>query len=314
MKPKIKKKYKRITENDIKSFENENNVKLPEGYKNFLLENNGGEPKPDFYITKIRTKDNRENYGVEKFLPLKYVSSIGLNDLYYIAEDGGGNAYCIGVEGKRNNQIFYAHHEYFDELNPKYKDLEFVSESFEEFINNFDYDPSISELELIFKKNDVKALEKLLDEGLDVNTIVLDYPNIKYSLLYYSMYKNKPKFVELLIKRGSEIKKEYIENSIYLGNLKTIKILFKYDKNILYNLKLNLLHKLCEIHYLQNIIDYFLCIGFDINEKDETGKTALDIAEESLAKEPSYNSNEIKGFKEIIKLLKNHGAKHGNEL
>ncbi|MFN4151809.1 MAG: SMI1/KNR4 family protein [Candidatus Sericytochromatia bacterium] len=140
---------------DIHKFEREFNIKLPQSYKKFLLDVNGGKP-----TTLMRYKTNTEIWGdisIYTFESLEEMkkSLIYLNkspeNNYYLEESMKKGVLIIALEGlseisigiKENNLGKVYMSNFTENI-----DLELISESFEAFINGFEYYDGISKEEI----------------------------------------------------------------------------------------------------------------------------------------------------------------------
>lgn len=154
MKPKIDNWGERPTEEDIVNIEKGLNITLPKGYRQFLLENNGGEPIPEcFYINDdlcgsiLRMFYKYENivgytFSYRKGYPDESgdTSLMIPEDMIPIAEDIGENPILLGVGKENYNKVFQL--DYSNQTFPEGWDLSkpFIylkANSFEELINSF---------------------------------------------------------------------------------------------------------------------------------------------------------------------------------
>lgn len=143
------KTYPPTSESEINDFEQKWNINLPENYKNFLLENNGGRPAED--LTFPIKNDPPLNLGVINFF---YGINAGEhNDLdkemrvhedrvpkgfVPIAGDPMGNEICLAVSGEHEGEVYFWEHEEEaeDGEEPTMQNMYLVANSFEEFLNN----------------------------------------------------------------------------------------------------------------------------------------------------------------------------------
>ncbi|HEY9007224.1 MAG TPA: SMI1/KNR4 family protein [Ohtaekwangia sp.] len=142
-------KLRDITQNDLKVLNEKLGFEVSPSYSNFLLtNNNGGQPIENTFRKFDENNKLLNEVGVNVFLGIDenltcdlYHNSIILSDripsdLLPIAHDGIGNVICIGT-GKDNFEkifIWYDNERDLDE-SPSYRDVEFLSDSFNEFIN-----------------------------------------------------------------------------------------------------------------------------------------------------------------------------------
>ena len=141
MKAKITSNNDKISKNDIVLFENKWNLKIPKDYKNFLLKFNGGEAYPEYFPEKKET-----THRLLYFLDLNEMESYYEREFELIPE----NFIVIGIiDG--NDWLFIS-----TKLNTLGKiylgdsntcrgaeedDLEFISDSFTNFLNIFVEEP-----------------------------------------------------------------------------------------------------------------------------------------------------------------------------
>ena len=120
MRIKVKNPYGATSREEIQQFEARRKVKLPDDYKLFLLDSNGGAPDPrtfevpgwpfegsalDFFYGIHDKKSSRLDRACEV-----YTDRIPA-DLIPIARDAFGNVVCIGWKGKRRGKIYFWDHE-----------------------------------------------------------------------------------------------------------------------------------------------------------------------------------------------------------
>ena len=125
---------------DIVDFEEENNIKLPEDYKQFLIEHNGGQPFP--CISPI--SDVQWIYGMVH--EPNYASLFWHIDIFQrripgwyfpIANDSGGNLYLMSLYHENHGTIAFWDHEGETEgdADQYFDNMKFVANSFTEFLN-----------------------------------------------------------------------------------------------------------------------------------------------------------------------------------
>lgn len=126
-----------ITYQEISNFEKENNYNLPQSYKDFLVNNNGGVPKENIFW------DGELETGISFFYPLKYgkntvenvidniVREDALPKHYFpFASTGGSGVYTFSMINENLGEIYLFH---FDGSEPMK-----IAKSFEDFINNLE--------------------------------------------------------------------------------------------------------------------------------------------------------------------------------
>ena len=135
-----------ISIQDIKAFEENVGVILPDDYKEFLLKNNGGYPvkitfTPDFSESDpITGKIHRQCTDVEYFFSLNEVAfeyEDMLDDEYIpskyipISRTSFGNLILISTE---TNGVYFANHDLFDTINQQFT-ISKISNSFSLFMD-----------------------------------------------------------------------------------------------------------------------------------------------------------------------------------
>ncbi|PFG12305.1 SMI1/KNR4 family protein [Bacillus sp. es.036] len=131
----------KITLDDIKKFENENNLKLPKEYIEFLLEHNGGFPQESgFKISEVEGEslvnkfygigNMKSNLGkvlevLEGEIPAGFIS---------IANDPAGNEILIGISGDYLEKVYFWMHDV--EPEEEMDNMFILADSFSEFLDN----------------------------------------------------------------------------------------------------------------------------------------------------------------------------------
>lgn len=125
-----------ISQGDISEFENKYEVSLPQEYKDFLLQTNGGRPEPDFFpfsddgfvVTWFYNLKNGKHL-LELTLELLWIAEqIVPRTLIPIARDQGGDLVCISLNEEEYGKIYM----WFGSTD---SDPVFLAESFTEFID-----------------------------------------------------------------------------------------------------------------------------------------------------------------------------------
>src|SRR6185436_8431089 len=124
-------------------------VTFPAGYREFMLEHNGGKPsKRDFVF--VEEKGPYTDSSVRGFYPIEDSGRLDLEskykvfcqvqppriprDMMPIAGDSFGNQICIGVSGPRCGHVYFWDHEHEDEDEPTYGNMHLLARSFSEFL------------------------------------------------------------------------------------------------------------------------------------------------------------------------------------
>lgn len=209
-----------LTEADILALEGRLSLALPELYRRFLLDYNGGEPEPaefqfkhehgpytdstvEYFFSVGGVPDNRSfdwNYNLYKVeedrLP---------HNMVPIAHDPGGNLICISMAGIDAGAVFFWDHEAETEP-PSYENLHLVADDFQEFLNGLytspEYVQSDAQIVMhhILLTEDITALENLLAAGWDVDT----KDDLGLSMLERVACINKVRIAKLLLQHGAE--------------------------------------------------------------------------------------------------------------
>ncbi|WP_428738567.1 SMI1/KNR4 family protein [Sulfurimonas sp.] len=151
---KIKNTNDLIKESDIQEFEKTINTALPQEYRNFLLEFNGGQPVlyifPEsevlhsipvntLYGLKVKESYNdlEKNYAI-------YDGRI-MNSFIAIGSDPSGNQFCLGITGIFKDKVYiWDHNQEIDEWefieNKLPENMYLLSDSFHNFINQLEED------------------------------------------------------------------------------------------------------------------------------------------------------------------------------
>jgi cell wall assembly regulator SMI1 len=177
-------KYGEINRVLLERFEKEIGAKLPEQYREFLICHNGGKPVPsNFLISKRKGEDSIEQfYGLNngptyQRLNENYELSIDRLPSYVIpiGSDDFGNNICIGIKGKNKGKVYFSNYYIQGGILKKilFGRVKLISESFNEFLNSlYEWiDPEETEIERIFRTNDIDGLKSLLASGFDIETL-----------------------------------------------------------------------------------------------------------------------------------------------
>jgi hypothetical protein len=126
----------------IEKFEIDNNVKLTEMYKKFLLRWNGGKVRPNVFMISEEQGPSVLNvlYGIgdmysnltdyldimDERLPLGFIP---------IADDPGGNVICLGTQAPYNDHIYFWDHEQESDTPDDMSNMDFLARDIDEFLN-----------------------------------------------------------------------------------------------------------------------------------------------------------------------------------
>lgn len=140
---------KRLTSDDLREFETENNVIMPLKIREHYLRFNGGYPERNVFYSK---KDERkyiinyffsiacgEGLNIEKILPLLRDEKIFPAWLVPLANDEGGNLFAYSLRKGEEGAIYYYSHEFEYGENPE-KSIKFLSKDIDTFLNCLDFE------------------------------------------------------------------------------------------------------------------------------------------------------------------------------
>lgn len=125
-------------------------VALPSGYREFMLEHNGGKPSRRDFVFANETGPYTDG-SIRAFYAIDDTSTSSLEtkhrifcgvtppriprDMIPIASDSFGNQICIGVTGDRCGYVYFWDHEKEDEGEPTYRNMHLIAASFVEFLS-----------------------------------------------------------------------------------------------------------------------------------------------------------------------------------
>ena len=148
---KITRKGRKISEEVIRNFERIIGSKLPEDYRKFLAEYNGGEPEAN----EFDIPDDDNSSGINEFLNINEIKKekeiLGkrlVPSAWPIAHAECGNLVCI-IVGEKEGKIYFWDHEFEADENelPSWKNMFLLAPNFSEFWNSLKkFDPGKIEL------------------------------------------------------------------------------------------------------------------------------------------------------------------------
>jgi hypothetical protein len=135
-----------LSEEELAAFETEKSLQLPEGYRNFMLRYNGGQPVPKSF--NFPESENGSSVGV--FYRIKKDGTNSLQfvmqqfegrmpeDLLPVAGDTFGNQICLGLEGESRGKVFFWDHEMepLERGEPDYANTRLLANTFDEFLDS----------------------------------------------------------------------------------------------------------------------------------------------------------------------------------
>lgn len=203
--------YGPVSEDELKEFELRIGAMLPDQYRRFLLEHNGGKPVPsDFHLPGNNVSGLHHVYGLHQGPDYRDIQSAYKvfkgrvpKEMLAIAEDGFGNQICIGLKKKHVGKVYFWDHE---ECGLFFKSHETIllASTFDGFIDNlFEYiDPNETEVDRIVRVRDLNALTLLLENGYDIEQ-ENDYG---WTLIEKASISANAEFISYLYEAGAELK------------------------------------------------------------------------------------------------------------
>jgi len=298
----ITSKYSRLTLEEIIEWEN-NNIPIPEPYKAFLLQHNGGDTgdKNTFKVKKMRGEFGfDEFFGIHDGLRgLDYIQTTYTKrnrfprHYFAIASDVSGNLILMGQNEKKFGKIYFWYHEgeVSENEKPWEKNIYKIAENLDRFLNSLYGEPIEDEddlLSLFGGENSQKQLD-LINSDWDVNE-KLDNSS-QTALERVANFGNDITILQALLDKGANIGKAmyHVRNNHENSALQFAKTLLEAGANPDYAdekakenkdalLKSAVNKPLPKIELAKLLIQY----GADVTVKSEYGWTALKIAQRTL--------------------------------
>jgi hypothetical protein len=123
---------------------------IPESYCSFLLESNGGQPDPNYFI-KLNEKGeiiidlsinvfwgiNLSDTKLDLVAKQALLSDRIPNDLLPIGDDGIGNKICLGIKEYNKGKVYMWWHDDEADISesPSHENVSFVCDTFEQLLN-----------------------------------------------------------------------------------------------------------------------------------------------------------------------------------
>ncbi|WP_339527211.1 SMI1/KNR4 family protein [Pseudomonas sp. EA_35y_Pfl2_R111] len=143
-----------VNEDVIKRFEEALGSKLPEDYRGFMLDHNGGDPE-ERCVFKLKGVDGPYSESLVRYLfafSAETDESIEYNYEVYtlakrlpenilpIGEDPGGNLICLSFQGEDAGKVYFWDHEQegLTESSSTYSNLQIIADNFYEFIDGLE--------------------------------------------------------------------------------------------------------------------------------------------------------------------------------
>src|SRR5258708_5675517 len=119
----VKKKLPPAPPDELAEFENLIKNRLPDDYRYFLINCNGGYVGGRYWYRGVKPEGQEVEAGVHHIGGFRQESRFSLPwhrqcydgripaDLIWISDDPFGNAICLGIEGRHRGRIFFWDHE-----------------------------------------------------------------------------------------------------------------------------------------------------------------------------------------------------------
>jgi cell wall assembly regulator SMI1 len=197
-------KYGPVTAQRLSKFERALGHTLPDDYRAFLLENNGGTPSPcDFTIGEGDISHVNDMYGLHDgptHARLDHIRRVYRGripgHLLPIADDPGGNEICIGLSDSQRGRVYFWDHETgtMEEIAPSFRD--FMDGLFE-WVN-----PDEHAFIRMCRTHDMAELQKFIDSGVGLDTA----DKYDRTLLEYAAMFGHADMIERLYAAGASLR------------------------------------------------------------------------------------------------------------
>jgi ankyrin repeat protein len=316
MRPRIKRRGEKLTEARLAEVEAQFGIRLPADYRAFMLENNGGRPVPSGVCRKQDPTPDRScacflaidsESGADDWISINHVREgtepVIPRRLFMIAEDLGGNKFCLSVSGEDIGKVYWWDQEDGfvpmspHRVTPDMTGMRLMADSFEAFLNQFAEDPDDptpkpKDWEDLIEARDLKGVSEWLRNGgkLDDCNETLDT-----SPLMLAIAVNCFPIVELLLDHGAE-EQEVLEIAVQQGRWRVLRSILKRAKRgglqISPQMLADTLQNCDDVSVVRDLLD-----------------AGAPLQSEHFGLCPIYWATSFKSDPEIIKLLLDRGAK-----
>ena len=238
----ITSKHPQLSLAEIEQWE-QNNIPVPEPYKAFLLQHNGGSTgdKNTFKVPKMADEFGlREFFGIHEglggldYIQITYTNRKRFPAHYFaIASDVAGNLILMGQNAKKFGEIFFWYHEneVDEDEKPWEKNIYKVAKSLDAFIGKLyeeeDDDDSFGPINKLYNGSDEEIAKLLESEDWDVNTP----DEIKQTLIMRAAARTKIALAKTLIERKADLSKS-LELAIINNHLEMAELLLRSGADI----------------------------------------------------------------------------------
>ncbi len=303
---KITSKHPKLSLTEIEQWE-QNNIQIPEPYKAFLLQHNGGSTgdKNTFKVSKMTGEfclheffGIHEGLGGLDYIQITYTSRKRFPAHYFaIASDVAGNLILMGQNEKKFGQIFFWYHEneVDEDEKPWEKNIYKVAKNLEAFIGKLyeeeEEDDSFGPINKLYNGSDEEIAKLLESDDWDVNTP----DETGETLIKRAALLGKLWLVKELIDRKANLNGA-IEKAMTLKHLEILELLLQAGADI-EERNLSDYTPLQEAVIDNNavVVALLLRYGADKTVVNSNGRTPLDIA--------LFKKNKGFDMDEIIRIL-----------
>jgi hypothetical protein len=174
-----------ISDFNIVEVEDKLAVKLPDGYKKFLMDQNGGKPSHNyidlrsFDVAKVNTNIF---VRIDRFFKLEEFQEVWLNtrkylvgdELFPIAEFDGGMLLCVSFSAEKNGWVYYFDFGKIELCHiSQLLDVLLLEEEVNYSKYNLDIEDPIEEE--IVREDDMDSLKGLISDGFDFSKVIRGY-------------------------------------------------------------------------------------------------------------------------------------------
>ncbi|WP_165822340.1 SMI1/KNR4 family protein [Paenibacillus montanisoli] len=147
----------KTSKESIEAFQNKYRLKLPADYSMFLLDTNGGDPEPNFLEMDKKSELDMIFTSIDSFFGF----GLGYDDMFNqfeihrealphdslpICRAAGGNLIVLSLSAEHYGEIFFWDHEIAPEDRAEINDLQFIADSFSEFLDRMQPDTDEADL------------------------------------------------------------------------------------------------------------------------------------------------------------------------
>jgi len=217
-----------ITMDDIRAFEARLRVRVPDQYKAFVLNHNGGDPYPgEFWHPDHGPVDipctiefagiaprNGEPSGYRGPTLIAHVYNepdVPFGPMIPIGGDGSDGCLFIGTAGEQEGVVFF--HNDFTHENWDVERYVVLGRTLGDFLTRLITTDPIGAQHIV--RGDLAALRQWLDDGGDVNAM---HPENEFTLLMYAIDWHRVDMIRELVARGATVHRRLRQLGGYSGN------------------------------------------------------------------------------------------------